>query len=214
MKSWLFVVMLVVAACGGAIDERPATENHEASSTHAAVDRFVKSGRSPRAFGHLSSTIEEIRGSEDVVALDAELRLLALAAPLVESARSRGLAREVDELALTVWPTLLSAPLTGAARPTVVPRDSESPRDYVARLCATELACGDESADVQAMTVRAFALRNANERMRNALARCLHCASDGPEWQRLGWTFDSLDHEAAHHRTRAARAARAVVGRL
>lgn len=210
----MLVGMLVVAACGGSIEERPAARSHDGSQRHAAIERFVNSGRTPDAFAQLASTFEGMRGADPVVALDAELRLLALAAPIVEHARSRTLNEQLDELALTVWPTLLSSPLTGAARPTVAPRNSESPRAYVARLCADELSCGSESPEVQAITVRAIALRNANERMHEALARCLHCASDGPEWHRRGWMLESLDRAAAHEQTRLARAARPVLGRL
>lgn len=213
MKAWILVATLVVAACSGANEGRPHVDTHDFSPVHAAIDRFVKSGRTPQAFAQLTSGIEEMRGRDAVVAVDAELRLLALAAPLIERARSRPLATELDELALTVWPTLLSSPLTGERDPTFAPSAGESPRSYVARLCQSELAaeCAAVPADVQAITVRAIALRNANERMRIALAQCLHCTADGPEWQRLGWTLESLDNEASHQRTRIARAERAVV---
>lgn len=146
-----------------------------------------------RAYVELADELSVARTDAGVgdpaIAAEAELRLVSLAAPLVASVRHRPLAEQVSTLGLTVWPVLLDEPV----------HDSESADDYLARLCAGPLRneCGAVAPVDRGLVVRAVAMRRADARMRAALATCLDCRSS--EWDRIGFTWESLDREATRY---------------
>ena len=191
------MLAVFVIACGShedralpAVSETPVTE---------AVARYVTDGRTEAAFSTLTVALADASVGIPALAEIAELRLLGLAATLAETARSRPLSEQVDAHALTVWPALLAEPLTDVDRTDVRPSTGESADDYLARLCAGPLLadCGSLAPAQRAVVIRAIAMRNADERMRKALASCLSCSTRDREWHRLGWKWASLDREAA-----------------
>ena len=107
------LVLALLAAC-----ERPQVEVNTgpADSTEynrkaltAAVDEYVANGRTTQAFGELAQTVLKLRpGMDRTVAEEAELKLVVLALAPVKSVQAKTMAEQVDALALTVWPTLLS----------------------------------------------------------------------------------------------------------
>ncbi len=197
----LLLVAALVVACHR--PDVPATVDDAAdfSETHGDIDRYVAAGRTPAAFAELAGSLERARAAGDPrIAADAELRLLALALPLADGARSLPIEAEVERLALTVWPALLGAPLTEQTRGDVTPRIDEGPAAYVARLCAGELAdaCRGVRPSQRGVAIRAAAMRRAEVRMREALATCLRCGSQSESgWRELAWKWESLDRVAA-----------------
>lgn len=162
----------------------------------AQVERFVANGRTSEAYAALAVGLADVAVGDPATARMAELRVVSLAAPLADAVRSRPMTEQVEALALTVWPALLEAPLTARATSVVfAPLAGESGDEYLERLCAGPLhdECGTAAPDQRAIIVRAVAMRNADERMHSALSTCLDCDRS---WDRLGWTWESLDREA------------------
>ncbi|NVB82966.1 MAG: hypothetical protein HOV81_31600 [Kofleriaceae bacterium] len=199
MSRAVILIVMLLAACHR---QEPAvvrahTENTE---TRDHVQSYVTSGRTPAAFATLAVELESVRHDTDPRrAEDAELRLLALALPLVEETRSLTIDAEVERLALTVWPVLLGEPLTGHGVRDVAPRTDEDASAYIARLCGGVLSaqCGGIAPDHQAIAVRAVVLQRAEQRMRDALATCLMCGSSTePGWRELEWKWESLERAA------------------
>src|SRR5687767_7581339 len=136
---------------------------------------------------------------------EAELKMLVLALAPVQSVSPKPMSEQVEELALTVWPTLLGQVI--AADKILINRDprwlefspkqGEAAREYLQRLCGTVLAteCKQVVPEYQGAAVAAFAIRRATERVRNAISNCLTCDSD-PGWKEAVRTWESLDRLA------------------
>jgi hypothetical protein len=194
----VFLIVMLLAACR---QETAVVHVHqENTETRDRVRSYVASGRTPAAFAILASELESVRAATDPRrAEDAELRLLALALPLVEDTRALKLEAEVERLALTVWPALLAEPLTGHGVRDVAPRTDEDASSYIARLCGDVLAeqCGGIAPEHQAIAVRAVAMQRAEQRMREALTTCVMCGSSTePGWRELEWKWESLERAA------------------
>lgn len=199
MTRAVLLMLMLVAACGR---QEPAiarvhTENTE---TRDHVAQYVATGRTPAGFVTLAGKLESVRKDSDPRrAEDAELRLLALALPLVEETRSQPIDAEVERLALTVWPVLLAEPLTGHGARDVMPRADEDASAYIARLCGGVLSaqCGVMAPEHKATVVRAVVMQRAERRMRDALANCIMCGSSTePGWKELEWKWESLERAA------------------
>jgi hypothetical protein len=115
------------------------------------------------------------------------------------------MAQQVEELALTVWPTLLGQEVV--AEKVLINRDprwleftpkpNETPRDYLQRLCGGVLAgeCKQVVPEHQGAAVAAYATRRATERVRNAISNCITCDTD-PGWKEAVRTWEALDRFA------------------
>jgi hypothetical protein len=196
------ILAVLLIACGSGQDRAAPAVNVPQAETAVTrhVKRFVTQGRTNRAYAELSVALADDTVGNPSAAAEAELRQLGLAAPLAEAARSRTLTEQVDALALTVWPALLARPLTGATPDAALrPHAGEGANDYLARLCngPFRTECGGVLPEERPTIVRALAMRAANERMRAALATCLFCTTRDQDWDRLGWTWESLDREAS-----------------
>src|SRR5262245_50557298 len=114
----VLVVLGTASGCGqDRIEVRPAeTGDYNHGALLVAVDKFVAAGRTPEAYAELSQTVFALRpGMDRSVARDAELKLMVLALAPVQAVQARPMTDQVDALALTVWPTLLSPELEAAA---------------------------------------------------------------------------------------------------
>jgi hypothetical protein len=194
MLARVAILAVVVAACSRPEPRALPTVSSPAVAEQVAT--FVAAGRTPAAFVALAVGLSDVAVGTPAEAPTAELRLVSLAAPLAEAMRSRPVAEQASVLALTVWPALLAPPLTDrTSSTTFAPHESEDADEYIARLCAGPLRdkCGAVAPDERAIIVRAAAIRNADLRMHAALATCLDCDRS---WERLGWTWESLDREA------------------
>jgi len=178
--------LLVLVAVGCNRPEPRAIPSPPVSAVVAHVERFVSAGRTPSAFAELAVSLADVHVGNPAAG-EAELKLVALAAPLADSLRSRPLTEQSHALGLTVWPALLGVSVHAG----------ESTEDYLARVCAGELRgeCGSVEVDQRAIVVRAAAMRRGDIRMHEALSKCLECRGDAA-WERLAWTWESLDREA------------------
>ena len=194
MSLRLTLVLSLLAAC-----ERPTVEVRKGDATdynhkalNAAVDEFVANGRSTQAYAELSRDLLVLRpGMDRTVAEEAELKLVVLALGPIKSVQAKSMAEQVNELALTVWPTLLSPPVEAdavliqrdAKAALLQPQSGEDARAYLQRLCGGPLAgdCKQVVPEHQGAVVATVATRRAMERVRNAVAACVMCSAD-PGW--------------------------------
>lgn len=198
-SSLILALAVLVGSCAfepgpPLVEELPAPAPTVDAFATYPIDQFVAAGRTPAALRDLAADLAPLRDGPRAIAEDAELRLLALAAPIVEAVRMLPLDEQVAQLATTVWPVLLERSLDAPAHGTLAPQDGEAPSAYLIRLCAGPLAASCHEA-TPALAVRAIAMQRADERMRDALARCTVCdVSDG--WHAQAWTWESLAREA------------------
>jgi len=210
MKAASFLAVSVVLAACGQDPIEVKTKNvadYNRGALLGAVDKFVQEGRSPEAYRELAAKVQELRGGMDrSIGEETELKMLVLALAPVQAVSAKPMAEQVEELALTVWPTLLGQEI--AADKILINRDprwlefqpkqGEVAREYLQRLCGTVLAgeCKQVVPEYQGAAVSAFAIRRATERVRNAISNCVACDSD-PGWKEAVRTWESLDRLAS-----------------
>lgn len=209
LRVVLVLVTMLSAACGQERPALPATEdatdyNHQ--ELLAAVDEFVANGRTPDAYRELFTKVLALRtGMDRSVAQEAELKLVVLALHPIQSVRAKPFNDQVEALALTVWPALISDPIVADAvilkrdpKPMLLPRADEDARAYLQRLCGGPLAgeCKQVVPEYQGEILAAYATRRAMERARNALTDCVMCDAD-PGWRDAVHTWESLDRLAS-----------------
>lgn len=201
-------LLMVLAACGQEPIE-VTTRNvadYNRGALLGAVDKFVAAGRTPDAYRELSATVVKLRpGMDRAIGEEAELKMLVLALAPVQSVAAKPMAEQVEELALTVWPTLLGQEIV--ADKVLInrdprwlefsPKENEAARDYLQRLCGSVLAgeCKQTVPEYQGALVSAYATRRATERVRNAISNCVTCDGD-PGWKEAVRTWESLDRLA------------------
>jgi len=208
MPTRLALVAILFAACGQEkIDVRKGeTADYNHGALLVAVDKFVAAGRTPDAYGELAQTVLELRsGMDRSVAKEAELKLMVLALVPVQAVQQKPMADQVDKLALTVWPTLLSPPLEAdelnqkrdSKSAELLPKPGEDQRTYILRLCGGVLAsnCKQVVPEFQGAVISALATRKATERVRNAVADCVMCSAD-PGWHEAVRSWEALDRNA------------------
>lgn len=208
-RSAPLLVTLLLAACGQDRAALPAIQdstdyNHQ--ELLAAVDEFVASGRTPEAYRELSTKVLALRpGMDKTVAQEAERKLVVLALHPVQAVQAKPHAEQVEALALTVWPTLISDPIIADAvllkrdpKPMLLPRPDEDAIAYLQRLCGGPLAgeCKQIVPEHQGEIVGAYATRRAMERARNAVSDCMTCDAD-PGWRDAVRVWESLDRLAS-----------------
>jgi len=181
-----------------------ADYNHGA--LRAAVDEFVKAGRTSDAYVDLSRTVLKLRpGMDRSVAEEAELKLVVLALGPAQAVAAKPMPEQVEALALTVWPALLAPRIE--ADEIAVKRDAQSSAiyakpgekvgDYLRRLCGGPLAgdCRQIVPEYQGHVLAALAARRATERVRNAVADCMMCSAE-PGWADAVRAWEALDRQA------------------
>lgn len=208
--SSLTVALVLGALTGCEKDAPQVSTSPDADYNHKelqqAVDTFVEQQRTPEAYADLATKVLALRGGMDrSVAKEAELKLIVLALAPVQAVQAKPMAEQVDTLALTVWPALLSEPIAAdgvvlkrAPRPELLPQGGEDARRYLQRLCGGPLAsdCKQVVPESQGAIVTAVVTRRAMERARNAVADCLMCGAD-PGWRDAVRAWESLDRGAS-----------------
>ncbi|HLL22314.1 MAG TPA: hypothetical protein VK427_09295, partial [Kofleriaceae bacterium] len=208
MKFVSLMVALAVLGCGQEAIQ-VTTKNvsdYNRGALLAAVDKFVAAGRTPGAYRELAATVTKLRdGFDRTIGEDAELKMMVLALAPVQSVSAKPVAEQVEELALTVWPTLLGQEI--AADKILINRDprwlefqpkaDEEPRTYLQRLCGGPLAgeCKQVVPEYQGAVVSTYAIRRATERARNAISNSITCDHD-PGWREAVRNWESLDRLA------------------
>jgi hypothetical protein len=204
------VLLASLSACG---QERIAVTKGEPGSDYnehalqVAIDEFVANGRSAPAYADLAKAVLALRsGMDRTVADQAELKLIVLALPPMQSAQSKPMAEQVETLALTLWPTLLAPAITAdevllkrdPKAAMLMPKGGEDARAYLQRLCAGPLAgdCKQIVPEYHGEVVAAIATHRAMERVRNSVASCVMCGAE-PGWHEAVRAWESLDRLAA-----------------
>lgn len=208
MSVRLTLALTLLAAC-----ERPTVEVTKGDGTdynnkalNGAVDEFVTNGRTTQAYAELSRDVMALRpGMDRTVAEQAELKIVVLALAPIKSVQAKSMAEQVNELALHVWPTLLSPPIEAdavliqrdAKAALLQPQVGEDARAYLQRLCGGPLAgdCKQVVPEHQGAVVATVATRRAMERVRNAVASCVMCSAD-PGWHEAVRSWEQLDRTA------------------
>ena len=204
----LVFVLALLAACGK--DEVEVTQGTAADygqrALQTAVDEFVANGRSPQAYADLAKVVIGLRpGMDRTVGQQAELKMMVLALGPIQAVQARSMAEQVEALALTVWPTLLSPRIAADAvlikrdpqAALLMPQQGEEPRAYLQRLCGGPLAgdCKQIVPEYQGAVVAALAMRRGMERARNAVSDCVMCATE-PGWHDAVRAWEQLDRTA------------------
>jgi hypothetical protein len=209
MRRFVLGLVVIAAACGRDKIEvnAKASEDYKHGSLVAAVDKFVAAGRTADAFGEMWQAIVTLRPQMDrTVAKEAELKLVTLAIVPVQSVQGKSTREKIEALALTVWPALLSPPISAdkmldvrdTKAPDLLPKPGEDPDQYMVRLCEGALAreCKGIVPELQGDVIQALALRRGMERARIAVTECLACREDD-SWKRIVRSWESLDRESA-----------------
>lgn len=202
------LLLSLVAACGQ--DTRPVpkadTSDYNHAALQAAVDAFVASGKTAEAYGALAKATLALRpGMDRSVADEAELKLVVLAFKPVADVQGKPIAEQVETLALTVWPTLLSPKIEAdAVMLKVDPKaaqlraqPSEDAKSYLERLCGGPLAadCKHVVPEHQGAVISALVIHRATERVRNAVSDCMLCGNE-PGWHASVRSWEALDQAA------------------
>ena len=209
MMTRLVVLLAILASCG---QERVEVRKRETSDYNhkelvAAIDTFVAEGRTAQAYGELANTVLALRpGMDRTVAQEAELKLVVLALGPVEAMQAKPMAEQVEVLALTVWPTLISPAIEAdqvlikrdASAAQLMPKPGEDAKAYLERLCGGPLAgeCKQIVPEYHGASMSALAIHRATERVRNAVSDCLMCGNE-PGWHEAVRSWEGLDRIAA-----------------
>lgn len=204
LASLVLGAIVTLGACGERRIEVTSTDDHKQQKLVSAIADFVAAGRTPAAFATLARQARELRPMSRELALEAERRVMVLAAWPVKAAVTLSIERQVDELALTVWPTLVAAPLTfddEDARP--LPAPDESARSYVARLCAelADAGCAAAAPQDQPHVMAVYVAGRALERTRTAVDACRECRQD-PGWHDAVRDWEEIERAASFRGTR------------
>ncbi len=177
-----YVALAALLGCGSSeTPDRADTRVAAERGLSIAVDDFVVAGRTPVAYRALATSAQAAVELDIRIAPDVERRLMSLALVPFEQVATDSAAVQAEQLALTVWPTLIA----GAPSPLA---DEDAPA-YLERLCRErdELACSTVVPEYRAHVVSARAAERALARMTKAIAECTECTDDGWRDIRRGW---------------------------
>ncbi len=194
----LMGVVLLAAAC-----TREPIEVHKNTDAFdfgrgellAAVDEAAKDPTSPKVIAGLAARIAELRPQfNNPVEKEAERKLVFLALFPLEAQFTEPVDRQLEALALTVWPIALR----------VEPEKGETPAQYASRVCSTTLAleCKYAVPEYWPVIISSVVWRRMQERAREAYVRCGPCKSEP------GQSYDkALERYRAYQTEIGARAA-------
>jgi hypothetical protein len=207
----IVVTALLCASCAkGDIDVHTPGTDYNRHELLKAIDRFTAAGKTPEAYGRLSSEIAALRsGMDETVADEAELQLIVLALDPVRQVKDLTPEERAQKLATTVWSVAMSTPVvapdpaSGPGDPGTPARAGETPDAYMLRLCGgvLSLECEFVVPEAQQQFVEAVAMRRMARRTKHAVEECEPCATDP------GWANAVAQWEALEQRTHAAAAA-------
>jgi len=141
------------------------------SALVAAANELSANPSSPAAYRAFRDKVDALRGKfSESVAEEAERYLVFLALGPLESVADRSREEQLQALALTVWPTVFE----------VKPREGESPKAYLERVCTTEMAteCKHSVPDYWPVMLGAMVWTRLKERAHVAYRTCGSCTDD------------------------------------
>lgn len=184
----LIAAAFVVIGCRGEQQAQVVIDNDSSArgALRAAVEAFVKAGRTPTAYRVLADGLTGIAATNTNVVREAELRLVTLAIVPFESVLHAPMVEQAAALGLTVWPYLLGAPLsTKTAVSSLTPSIDESLDSYFARICRDAIEeCKDSAPDHRGYVLATVAAERALRRTDQALDECAECGRD-PAWHEI-----------------------------
>ena len=211
----VLAVIALLASCKEAeVQVLPSNPSSDYGHTKLldGVAKFVAAGKTPAAYADLAHLVQTLRpGMDKAVAADAELRMLALALPPVQSVKDQPIEARVTALGTSVWPILLGPKIESdailsvpdAKAPQYIVQPNEDANSYITRLCGAALNadCKRVVPELQGWAVEAIATRRATERIRNAITECLECTGEhaDPAWAQSIAAWEALDRAAADH---------------
>ncbi len=181
-----------------------ATNDYNYGALQTAITKFVDAKKTPPAYQELWKTVLQLRpGMDKQTAQHAELSLVVLSLPPIQSVKDKPMTEQIDALALTVWPILLAQEIEAdeilrkrdPKRDEILPTKEETTVAYIQRLCGKQLAadCKQVVPELQGSIVSALATRKGTERARNAVADCMMCTTE-PGWRKAVDEWETLDH--------------------
>lgn len=141
------------------------------SELMTALDQYTAGERSPARFREFAVEIARIDSRfDDEVSADAERHLVFLASSLLEQRFDQPLDAQLDELAVTVWPTLLG----------IEPTAGETSAAFARRICGGDLGltCKHVVPEKRALMLTATVWRELEDRARDAVSECRTCRDD------------------------------------
>ncbi len=168
---WLATGLLVVfAGCSkDNVEVRASgTGDFGRADMIAAAEEVGKHPSSPAAYREFALAVERLRPQfSQEVANEAERNLVFLALRPLQSVADLTPQRQLETLALTVWPTVLDAQ----------PRPGETPMAYIQRLCDAQLTkeCHSVVPEYWGLVVGSLVWQRFRDRARRALADCFGC---------------------------------------
>lgn len=166
--------MLLGSACERErIDVRDLEASHSYGQEEllAAVDRFARSEREPADYRVMAVEVERLSPQFNaVVASEASRNLAFLALEPLDAHFDAPAEKQLETLALTVWPTALGTP----------PEAGENAWTYTERLCAGPLSeeCKQIVPEHRALVLSQIVWRHFKERAHTTLQECKECESD------------------------------------
>lgn len=199
--------VIALMSCGKETSA-PAVEQGRSTSSLLvpAIERFVAAGRTPTAFRDLAREVADLaRDATTDLRSEAERRLVVLARYPVESVQGLDASARAEALALTVWPTLLAAPLDALAsapadsKPdALAPLKDEDVPTYLQRLCGGPLSaeCLRIVPEHRSAAVDSIASHRGAVRARRSVEACDECRGD-PAWHDAIRSWEELERDAA-----------------
>jgi hypothetical protein len=194
----LLLLAVVGALAGCSRDRMTVVNSGEESSDFGhgdlvtAVAALSKDPASPQAFSEFSRTVDRLRPRfNQRVEREAERHLVFLAIHPLRATFDHSLETQMNELALTVWPTALR----------VEPLRGETAAQYVQRACATTLAleCKYIIPEYWPLVINAMVWRRLKDRALESYVDCKLCSAD-PSFHRVLELYD--EHERRIHQRR------------
>jgi hypothetical protein len=158
------------------------TGDYGRQAVRAAVQKFRSAPRSPQAYRALAVEIERQRPAFNRdVSDEAERVLVFLALEPMAAQLDLPFEEQMQSLALTVWPTALR----------VTPRADETPRAYLQRACAEQLAaeCKYVVPEYWPLVLTARVWQRMKNRARDAYSECRPCKQE-PSYAALLERYD------------------------
>jgi hypothetical protein len=199
-------LLVALAACQQEpIEVRRSTVNdYNYGALQAAIAKFVDAKRTPKAYAELWQTVLQLRpGMDRNTAQHAELSMVVLALGPLDTVAGKPMSEQIEELALTVWPTLLAKEIEAdeilrkrdPKADEILPTKDETPKSWIQRICGKQLSadCKQVVPELQGLVVSALTTRRGTERARNAVADCMMCTAE-PGWKAAVDKWETLDN--------------------
>lgn len=193
MMRVLLAIALAATAAAGCKQKRIAVVDRKTDRTgeygkeqlEKVIAAFLESPRTPESYRVMSMEIDKLRPTFNQQTADvAERNLAFLALDPMASQIGQPPEKQMEALAVTVWPVALN----------VAPEVGEKPRAYVQRACSGPLGaeCKYVVPEHWPTVLSAIVWRRMKSRAREAFSNCRACSKD-PSFKNLLERYDQYD---------------------